>query len=145
MTAATIEILPTGPAPDDSDRPFWEGLRSNQLMLPRCAACEQRRPLGRAMCAACWSFDTDWAPVDPTGTVHTWVRSARAFMSELDVPAPYVTVLVQLDDAPVRLLGLLLGDDLRPAIGDPVTGVVQQPANAEWPVLRWRAAGGEDR
>lgn len=145
MTAAAPETLPTGPAPDESDRPFWEGLRDNRLLLPRCAACGQWRPLGRAMCAACWSFDTDWAPVDPEGTVHTWVRSARAFMSELDVPVPYVTVLVRLDDAPVRLLGILLGEDPRPAIGDRVTGVVQQPPNAEWPVLRWRAAGGEDR
>ncbi|MFE7226888.1 Zn-ribbon domain-containing OB-fold protein [Nocardioides sp. NPDC057577] len=145
MTAAATEILPTGPATDDSDRPFWEGLREDRLLLPRCGACGQWRALGRAMCSGCWSFRTEWSPVAPAGTVHTWVRSARAFMSELDVPVPYVTVLVQLDDVPVRLLGILLGEDPRPAIGDRVTGVIQQPANAEWPVLRWQLAGGEGR
>lgn len=145
MTAATTEVLPTGPAGDDSDRPFWEGLREDRLLLPRCGACGQSRALGRAICPGCWSFRTEWAAVAPTGTVHTWVRSARAFMSELDVAVPYVTVLVHLDDAPVRLLGILLGEDPRPAIGDRVTGVIQQPDNAEWPVLRWQLAGGEER
>lgn len=145
MTAAVTEVLPAGPAPDDNDRPFWEGLREDRLLLPRCGACGRQRALGRAMCPGCWSFRTEWAQARPEGTVYTWVRSARAFISELDVPVPYVTVLVQLDDAPVRLLGILLGEDPHPVIGDRVTGVIQQPANAEWPVLRWHLAGGEGR
>ena len=140
MTASAAETLRAGPAPDDSDRPFWEGLREGRLMLPQCGACGRRRPLGRAMCASCWSFQTTWAEAGAVGTVHTWVRSARSFMSELDVPVPYVTVLVQLDDVPVRLLGILVDEDARPAIGDRVAGVIQHPANSEWPVLRWQLA-----
>ncbi|WP_460438689.1 Zn-ribbon domain-containing OB-fold protein [Amycolatopsis stemonae] len=134
----TTETLPTGPALDDSDRPFWEALRDGRLVLPRCEACGTWRALGRALCAECWSFDVVWEAVEPEGTVYTWIRTHRAFMSELDVEVPYVTVLVELDAAPVRLLGILVEGEA--AIGDRVHGVIQQPASSEWPVLRWRAA-----
>jgi uncharacterized protein len=145
VTSATTEPLPTGPARDGGDLAFWEGLRAGRLVLPRCGGCGMWRAPGRALCAACWSFDTTWDEVGPEGTVYTWARTHRAFMSELDIGVPYVTTLVQLTTVPVRLLGILLGApaDRAPRIGDRVRGVIQRPANAEWPVLRWRPAGQE--
>jgi hypothetical protein len=131
--------LPCGPAPDGNDTRFWEGLREGRLLLPRCAACDQWRSPGRTLCSACWSFDVSWLEVQAGGTVYTWIRTHRDFMSELDVSAPYVTALVELDDAPVRLLGILSGSG-SVAIGDRVRGVFQQPPDAAWPVLRWEAA-----
>ncbi|WP_020661465.1 Zn-ribbon domain-containing OB-fold protein [Amycolatopsis benzoatilytica] len=139
MTSA--ETLPAGPAPDGADLAFWEGLRAGRLKLPRCADCGTWRALGRPVCAECWSFDLAWEEVEPEGTVYTWIRSHRAFMSELDVETPYVTVLVELTGAPVRLLGILVDASGDPAIGDRVQGVIEQPANAEWPVLRWKTGG----
>lgn len=141
MTTASVEALPTGPAPDGNDTEFWQGLRDGQLVLPRCTDCGEWRSLGRPLCASCWSFATTWTQVAPRGTVYTWIRSHRDFMSELDVAAPYVTILVQLDEPPVRLLGILTGEQqFGPAIGDPVAGVIEHPAHAEWPVLRWARA-----
>lgn len=140
MTAASTEQLlplPCGPAPDGDDVPFWEALRNGELRLPRCAACQTWRPPGHPICSSCWSFELEWAEVAARGTVFSWIRTHRDFMEELDVRAPYVTVLVELDEAPVRLLGLLADDDAGPAIGDPVVGLPQQPANAAWPILRW--------
>lgn len=136
----TLEALPCGPSLDGADTGFWEGLREGELRLPRCEACRTWRPLGRALCSRCWSFDTAWEGVPPVGTVYTWVRSHRAFMSELDVDAPYVTALVELDAAPVRLLGIVLDAERDIAIGDAVHGEIHQPANAAWPILRWRLA-----
>lgn len=131
--------LPCGPAPDGSDAEFWTSLDSGRLVLPRCRACETWRPPGHPLCSACWSFETDWVEVPATGTVFSWIRSHRMFMDELDAAVPYDTVLVQLDAAPVRLLGLLIGlDTSEPAIGDHVDGVVEKPGNAAWSVLRWR-------
>lgn len=140
MTA--VERLPAGPAPDGGDTFFWEGLRNGRLLLPRCGSCGTWRPLGRVLCATCWSFDADPAEVAPRGTIYSWVRTRRAFMPELDVAVPYVTVLVALRDAPVRLLGILVDADPEtdPAIGAEVGGVIQHPANADWPVLRWHLA-----
>lgn len=144
-TDAALEQLPTGPGVDGTDLPYWEGLRSGVLTLPRCRACGTWRSLGRVLCPQCWAFETDWEAVPARGRIFSWARSQRAFISELDVPVPYVTALVELVSAPVRVLGILLdasGDasGADPAIGDTVTGVIVQPANAEYPVLRWQSA-----
>lgn len=145
MTALERESLPCGPAEDGADAPHWEALREGRLLLPRCADCGTWRSLGRVLCASCHSFDTNWDEVRPVGSVFTWIRSHRDFMSELDVRAPYVTVLVELTDIPVRLLGILIEDaedTADPAIGDDVDGVFVQPGNAAWPILRWRLTEG---
>jgi hypothetical protein len=50
-------------------------------------------------------------------------------------------VLVELARAGgVRVLGLLTADSPAVRIGDRVAGVVEQPSNADWPLLRWRAS-----
>jgi uncharacterized OB-fold protein len=138
--AAVAGPLPCGPAADGVDRPYWEALREDRLVLPRCRSCSTWRELGRVLCNACWSFETDWADVAPTGSVFTWVRTHREFMPELGVPVPFVTVVVALDGAPLRLVGLLREETgaAEPVIGDRVAGVVEQPPSAAWPVLRWR-------
>lgn len=140
-TGAEPDRLPTGPAPDGTDAPFWEGLHDDCLRLPRCSGCGAWRSPGRPLCAECHSFGARWEDVAPRGRVYTWIRSHRVFVSELDVPTPYVTVLVELDDAPVRLLGILEPPDDDVHIGLSVTGVVRRPGNAEWPVLRWQTGG----
>lgn len=143
MSAATpvaaSDPLPAGPAPDGVDTPYWEGLRAGRLRLPRCTDCRAWRPIGRILCPSCHGDAVAWEDVAPAGTVHTWIRTHRDFMSELDVPAPYVTVLVALADAPLRLLGLWVGHEA-PAIGDAVAGRFVTPVGSAWPVLRWEAA-----
>jgi uncharacterized protein len=134
---ASVEAYPCGPAHDHSDRPYWEGLREGRLQLPQCAACRTWRPPGTVVCASCWTFEATWVPVAMTGHVHTWIRTHRDFMSEIDVRAPYVTAVVEVDDAPVRLLGLVTGATGRIRIGAQLTGRLEQPANADWPLLRW--------
>ncbi|CAM3417494.1 zinc ribbon domain-containing protein [Nocardioides dubius] len=135
--------LPCGPAADGNDAAFWEGLRDGRLVLPRCTACGTWREPGRVICAECWSFASEWAGVSARGRVFTWCRSQRDFMDDLDVLAPYDTVVVALDDVPVRLLGLLVDDvEEAPAIGQVVVGAIVQPANAAWPVLRWARTEG---
>ena len=140
MSATAPERYPCGPAPDGIDREFWEGLRDDRLVLPRCTACDAWRAPSQVLCPRCWSFATAWVEVRPRGVVHTWIRTHRGFMSELDVAPPYVTALVALEDAPVRLLGIVAGDDGGVAIGDRVVGVFVQPPNAAWPLLRWAVA-----
>lgn len=138
MTSESALPLPCGPADDGSDAPFWQGLREGRLVLPQCALCQEWREPGRLLCAGCWSFETQWSQVRPMGHVFTWIRSRRDFMDDLDVVAPYDTALVQLADVPVRLLGLVVDDvttDI--AIGQKLRGRVENPPNAEWPVLRW--------
>jgi uncharacterized OB-fold protein len=133
------DLLPCGPGPDGVDEPFWSGLATGVVRLPRCTRCGTWRAPGQVLCRACRSFATAWEQVQPTGHVFTWARTHRAFMSELDAEVPYTTVLVELDECRVRLLGLLRGaTDV--AIGDRVVGQAEQPPGSPWHVLRWRTS-----
>jgi hypothetical protein len=94
------------------------------------------------MCGRCQTFDPKWPAVEPVGRIFAWSRTWHPFIPELAGELPFVTVLVELPHAGGRrVLGLLaeIGDgDI--AIGDGVAGIIQQPADAPWPVLRWRLA-----
>lgn len=131
---------PWGPSPDGLDQPHWDGLRRGELLLQRCSACANWIWGPQWICGACHTFDPGWASVRPTGTVYSWSRTWRPFISELPVVTPYVTVLVELPQAGNRrVLGILTGDDTDAVrIGDPVDGYFVHDDGATWPLLRWR-------
>jgi hypothetical protein len=67
-------------------------------------------------------------------------------MSELADLLPYTTVLAEIPGAGgIRMLGLLTADSAPVTIGDHVSAVIEQPANAAWPVLRWRRTEETER
>lgn len=131
--------IPCGPADDRFDAPYWEGLRSGELRVQRCTGCRTWLWGPRRMCPECNGFELGWESVPAAGTVYTWCRTHHPYMEEFAELAPYTTVVVELPQAGgVRLLGLLTGDVQDVRIGDALTGHVERPANAEWPLLRWR-------
>ncbi|WP_420750323.1 Zn-ribbon domain-containing OB-fold protein [Rhodococcus sp. O3] len=129
-----------GPYADGLDLPYWEGLRAGELRLQRCAACDLWIWGPRWMCGRCSTFDPDWVAVEPHGRVFSWSRTWHPFVPELAGDLPYITALVELPHAGGRrVLGLLAeSGDTGIAIGDHVTGVIAQPSDAPWPLLRWR-------
>jgi uncharacterized OB-fold protein len=132
-----------GPRPDGRDRAFWDGLAGGRLMLQRCAACGRWIWPAQWACPSCHAFDPPWEEVEPVGTVFTWTRTWQRFTPEFAELVPYVNVVVALDAVPIRLLGLLLGDDaVDPVIGDRVCGVIQPPSELTGgaAVLRWERA-----
>lgn len=143
MTVTDLEPYPSGPSAHGLDREHWEGLRRGELLAQRCASCAQWLWGPRAICPRCHGFDLVWEKAPTSGRVYTWCRSHYPYVSELADLLPYVTVLAELPEAGgIRMLGLLAADSDPVSIGDEVTAVIEQPATAEWPVLRWRRAGG---
>lgn len=141
MTTTHDEAYPCGPAADGLDTEHWHGLRQGELRIQRCATCRAWLWGPRRICGHCHGFDLTWEAVPAQGTVYTWCRSRHPYMSELADLLPYVSVLVELPHAGnVRVLGLLTGDTDGVRIGDEVVGHIEQPATAEWPLLRWRRA-----
>lgn len=127
------------PRPDREDpqfAPFWEGTDVGELRVQRCSSCQAVRWPPRPMCAACHSTETDWVAVAPRGTVYSWVgvehQTARG------LPSPYVLGLVELDDAPVRMLGRLVGIDRSgAAIGARVVAEFQSSESGVM-LVNWR-------
>ncbi|GAA2454547.1 hypothetical protein GCM10010191_86890 [Actinomadura vinacea] len=137
-------MIPCGPAGDGFDAAYWEGLREGELRIQRCAGCRTWLWGPRRICPNCHGFELGWERVPPTGTVYSWCRTHHPYIAEFADLVPYVSVVVALPQAGgVRLLGLLTGDDdAEVRIGDRLTGYVDTPAGAEWPLLRWRRGEG---
>ncbi|MGX6510980.1 Zn-ribbon domain-containing OB-fold protein [Rhodococcus sp. SJ-2] len=144
LSAGEVREFPAtalaGPYADGLDRPYWEGLQAGELRLQRCSKCNLWIWGPRWMCGQCNTFDPEWVAVKPQGRVFSWARTWHPFIPELTDDVPYITVLVELPQAGGRrVLGLLAASgDTEIAIGDEVTGVIQQPSDSPWPVLRWQ-------
>lgn len=99
---------------DPITAPFWEAAARRQLLLQRCRGCGAHQFYPRPYCVRCQS-EVEWVPVAGTGTVYS-MTTVRAQLVP-DFPPPYVVVLIELDEGP-RLVSGVVG---RPVgIGDRV-------------------------
>jgi hypothetical protein len=128
-----------------ADDPFWESLETGELRLPRCAGCHRWTWPAHWRCGRCGSWDFDWTPVEPVGTVYSWTRTWYAFdrTRERAGDVPYVVVLVEIDGTDgARLLGILAGDETGLKIGAPVAGTILPPSEKAkgYPSIVWTVA-----
>lgn len=109
------------PLEDRDSAPWWRALGRHELLVQACNGCGVRRWPPRALCSRCADLSWQWVPAKSTGAVASWIVNHHAFITGLE--APYVVVLVALDDADDILVpggwgGSQDGSDLR--IGLPV-------------------------
>ena len=73
------------------------------------------------------------------GTIFTWTRTWHPFGGTEAIGVPFVPVVVSLDEAPVRLTGLLAETDAEVRIGATVKGVasVTRVGADDVPAIRW--------
>ena len=98
--------LPPVVGPDD--RFFWDGVNAGVLLLQRCADCGAPRHPPAPLCPACGSAAWATEAASGRGTVHSWVIPRHPIPPGFE--APYVVVLVELDEGP-RLVSHLVGAD----------------------------------
>ena len=137
------EGLPApAPAPDGLDKPFWEGLQVNKLIVQRCKACKTFQWGPEWVCHKCHSFDIGWEEVAQTGVIYSWERAWHPVHPALKDHGPYIVVLVELPHAGnIRMIGNLLGDpkqDIR--IGGTVEAVFEHHTGSKMPytLAHWR-------
>jgi len=110
--------------PDEDDpelAPFWEGCRTGELRIPRCASCGKLVWYPQVSCPRCATSDMPWTRVSGRGRLFTWVRVHRAFLAGFEPRVPYLTALVELDEDPaVRLATWLETPAVPLALGLPV-------------------------
>ena len=116
-----VPVRPT-PLPDDMSGPFWEACERGVLVAQRCAGCGRFRFPPRPTCPRCRSFEHDWTELQGTGRVWSYIRVHPPLLPAFAAMAPYVSLVVELDEDPVhvRMVGRLSPDDPEPAIGDQV-------------------------
>ncbi len=87
----------TGPLATPETKPFWEGAKRHELMLPRCQSCGQCHFYPRALCPFCWSQDLAWIKASGKGKLHTFSITHRPIMG---LQAPFITAIVELAEGP---------------------------------------------
>ena len=121
---------------------YWDALAEGRLDLPRCKGCGKWHWPAVWRCGECGSWDHEWIAHKMVGTIFTWTRTHHRFGGTEGIELPYVTVLVELADIPIRLQGLIEGDEQNLRIGAKVVGRVDHTVfgNARIPSLRWTIA-----
>ena len=123
-------------------KPFWDGAKAGQLMLPRCQDCNRVHWYPRFICPFCHSTHLEWIEGSGEGTIHTYAVQHLAFGPWAE-EAPYVTAYIDLKEGD-RMLTVLRGvDPNKPEeiqIGARVT-VEFEAADEETHIPFWRVAG----
>ncbi|MBK8960714.1 MAG: OB-fold domain-containing protein [Proteobacteria bacterium] len=130
------------PLATELDRPFWDGLRQERLLLQRCRACHRFQWGPEWICHRCQNFDLAYIEVPPEGRIYSYQRVWHPVHPALRTQGPYLIALIEIPHADnVRMVGNLLGDPRQAvAIGAEVEGVFEQHAEAEPPfaLLQWQ-------
>jgi uncharacterized protein len=141
--------LPTGlpipvPEPSGLSKPFWDGLRSETIMVQRNARTGVYQFPPQWICHDTQTFDVEWVATEPKGVIYSWTRVWHPVHPALKDRCPYIVVVVELPQAGrVRMLGNLLGDPRQTVeIGAPVRAVFEHHNDADPPhtLLHWRLA-----
>lgn len=88
------------PPPSPEGAPFWAAARRGELVLPRCANCEQFFFYPRTGCPGCGSRDVAWERVSGRGRVYAFCIHYQSDLSALHDRVPFVTAIVELDEGP---------------------------------------------
>ena len=134
------------PASDGLDRPFWEGLQREVLLLQRCTACAGWQWGPEWTCHRCHSFDLAFEEVEPLGEIFSFERVWHPVHPALKDQGAYLVVLVTLPQAgDVRMVGNLVGDPRQEvSIGASVKGVFEHHGDNDpaFSLLQWQLQSG---
>jgi uncharacterized protein len=122
-----------------ADGPYWDALAEGRLVLPQCKGCGTWHWPAVWRCGNCGSWEQHWHVQLLAGAVFTWTRTHHRFGGTEGLALPYVTALVTLSAVPIRLQGLIEGDDAALKIGAVVSGRVDRTrfGDADIPSIRW--------
>jgi uncharacterized OB-fold protein len=100
MSEADVEYQKPLPAPSAVSAPFWDGLKSGQLRLQRCAECQSYVFYPRSVCPHCLSERLEWTTASGWGKVYSYTIVRRAMNPSFADDVPYVFAIVELAEGP---------------------------------------------
>ncbi len=126
---STAPLLPTAePTAGRETRPFWEALREDRFVLPRCDSCGQVVWYPRQFCPVCHTMGVSWFEASGRGHVYSFTVVRQAYGEWKDA-VPYVIGYVELEDGPRVLTNIVDCDPETIAIGDEVVLHVDHAAS----------------
>ncbi len=128
------------PLPTPETKPFWDGARRHELVLPWCVPCGAFFYFPRGACPRCLSGDLEWRRVSGRGTLHTFTVVHRG-QKNFPLGTPYVLAVVELAEGPRMMTNLIdvAADPAAIRIGMPVE-VVFRDVSADLALPHFRPA-----
>lgn len=141
----TERYFPDGMPPplvDGITLPWWQAAARHELVVQRCAACEQLRHPPAPVCPACRADESDWHALSGRGEVYTYTIVHRPIAAGQHLP--FLIAVIALEGAGgIRMISNLVDvdpNDVR--IGMPVE-VVWEDMSDELAVPRFRPANSQ--
>jgi uncharacterized OB-fold protein len=88
-------------------KPFWDGLREQKLMLPKCCDCGRVFFYPRILCPHCHSRNVGWIQGSGRGKLYSFEIAYQTISRAFKVKPPYVLAMIELDEG-VRMLSNLV-------------------------------------
>jgi uncharacterized protein len=86
--------------------PFFEAARRGELHIQTCDGCGRRRFPPRPMCPWCHSLASEWRRQSGRGRIWSFAVPHPPLLPAFVDEAPYVVVVVELEEDPgIRLVG----------------------------------------
>ena len=98
--------------------PYFDGARDGKLRLQQCSECKQHQFYPRNICSHCGGDQLAWIDASGRGVIASFTVVRRAISDAYE--APYVIVLIDLEEGPRMMSSLIDADPDSVAIGDPV-------------------------
>ena len=116
---------------------YWAAAAAERLVIRKCMHCGQLHFMPRYLCPHCWSTDLEWVEISGRGRVYSFTVMRRPADPAFSDLAPCVVALIDLDEGPRMMAGVVGEDALGVAIGDPVT-VIFEPRGGEAKVPQFK-------
>lgn len=107
------------PRIDTLNKPFWDAVREQRLVVHTCTACGDTRFPPSPVCPKCLSLEQTWRMCSGRGTLESWVDFHRAYWTGYQDALPYCVCLVRLEEGPL-LVSNLVGQSENARLGAPV-------------------------
>ena len=140
----TQSARPPKPAPQpvnpEVSRPFWEGAKRHELMLPRCLHCSRYHFYPRELCPHCLSDKIEWVPASGRASLYTYSIIHQPAHPAFTGDVPYVYAIVQLAEGvlmPSNIVDCSIPDGLR--INMPLVPVFED-LSPDWTLVKFKPA-----
>ena len=112
---------------DDESRPFWNGLKEEQLMIQQCDDCNNYIFYPRSICPQCFSDSISWLEAKGTGKIYSYTIVHQAY-GPFKNETPYIVGIVELDEG-IRMMTRIIGDRNNIAIDCRVSVIFDKSEN----------------
>jgi uncharacterized OB-fold protein len=90
----------------ESER-YWQGAKDHELWLRYCNDCRKTYFYPRDICPECFSRNTEWRKASGRGTIYSYCIVHRGPLPSFREDAPYVVVLVDIEEGGRMLTNLV--------------------------------------